>query len=1241
MRKFLFLFMMIPIISFAQGSMDFESVDVLTASYADGSFTENGIEYHYNHSRDQDEFPIDGNGLMLRRASDSYFEWTVPNGVGELTFQYRKAYTGGSVRQLEVLVNGDQVNTTPEFGSGSGEQDDIYTLTTEINDGGSVTIRIKNVGSTDTNRQSVIDNIEWTAFDDGGPGSDETGYGEISLGTGQSSGVYFPIYYLYDYSYTQTIYTAEELIAEGALAGTINQIAYLPTSSANTEDWTNWTIYMQNTDKDSFVDAEDWMPVEGEMIQVFEGDLQDQVTAGEWMEITLDTDFEWDGSSNILIAVVDNTDGWGSNPGWAHYENAPETGYKGVRVFRDNLSIDVDNPPTDAFGNSTSNSVARIKFSGDILLLCDEVDAGIIDADAPEIMCAGDEFELTVTGATFNQGGLTHQWQSSVNGDDWTDIEGETEATLTTSISEDTYFRFAVSCEGGSESFSDAVLVELNTNLDECRCIPSGNSSYYFSNFSTSNAVQNIDHSESGPNADGYVDLTHTTVSQEIGEEVHFEAVTAGTSTTGLAIWVDWNQTGEWEIAYNSNSFESTHTGSFEVPLDAIIGETVMRIGLSYTPSTGPGTPCGESTSFSYQDYAFEVIGVDCIKPHNIVVGDITSFGADLSWETNGEETEWEVAYGEDLSVEDIDETTTITGTPEMTLTDLEPATVYNVFVRAVCGEDNLSNWTNAFTFATTCVATDVPFLQDFEQITPPDLPLCASIENINGNDWETMAGDGTGFEVTSRPEGFSGNSLLYRYTSFGTGISNSWYFTQGINLEAGVVYKLSYKYGSNSLSYTEKLLVSRWTSPLASEMYMYVPRGAHQFGDKIAHDYEVEFTVENDGVYYFGFQAKSDANQYFMYVDDIAVDFAQEPLVCEVPENIVVNDITENSAIVSWDEGDADSWEVIYGISGFDIEDAGTSVDVDTATLELENLDPATEYDVYVRAICEDLNSDWSEVVSFTTEEEEICEVPESIVVNDITENSAIVSWDEGDADSWEVIYGISGFDIEDAGTSVDVDTATLELENLDPDTEYDVYVRAVCGDLNSDWSEAVSFTTEEEVCEIPSDIVVETNEENTDVTVSWTAGGDETQWEVIYGLTGFDIETEGTSEITDIAEIVIEGLEEKTDYDVYVRAICGDDNFSDWTDALTFTTVELGMEDIVFQGFSYYPNPVENELNLTANLEIEKVEVYNLLGQQVIQLTPQTLETSIHTEKLHSGVYLMKVQINGAEKNFRIIKK
>ncbi len=166
MKKLLLTFaavLLVTGIGWAQGTMDFESVNLPT-SYSDGNFTEDGVTYTYGHSRDQEKFPIDGQGLMLRRASDSYFEWTVPDGLGELTFQYRKAYTGAPARQLEVYVNDEVLATTDEFGSGSGEQDDIYTFSKEINKTGSVTIKIKNVGSATGNKQSVIDKIEWSGY---------------------------------------------------------------------------------------------------------------------------------------------------------------------------------------------------------------------------------------------------------------------------------------------------------------------------------------------------------------------------------------------------------------------------------------------------------------------------------------------------------------------------------------------------------------------------------------------------------------------------------------------------------------------------------------------------------------------------------------------------------------------------------------------------------------------------------------------------------------------------------------------------------------------------------------------------------------------------------------------------------------------------------------------------------------------------------------------------------------------
>src|SRR5690554_1838207 len=166
MRKIYLLMLLLPsIFVFSQGGMDFEDPSItLPGSYGDGTFTYNGVEYTYNHSRDQDDYPINGQGLLLRNASDSYFEMEIPDGVGELSFQYRKAYTGGSERELEVIVNGDALPTTTGiFGNVSGELADIFTYTANINLAGAVTIRIKNVGSSGSNRQSTIDNIVWTA----------------------------------------------------------------------------------------------------------------------------------------------------------------------------------------------------------------------------------------------------------------------------------------------------------------------------------------------------------------------------------------------------------------------------------------------------------------------------------------------------------------------------------------------------------------------------------------------------------------------------------------------------------------------------------------------------------------------------------------------------------------------------------------------------------------------------------------------------------------------------------------------------------------------------------------------------------------------------------------------------------------------------------------------------------------------------------------------------------------------
>lgn len=72
-----------------------------------------------------------------------------------------------------------------------------------------------------------------------------------------------------------------------------------------------------------------------------------------------------------------------------------------------------------------------------------------------------------------------------------------------------------------------------------------------------------------------------------------------------------------------------------------------------------------------------------------------------------------------------------------------------------------------------------------------------------------------------------------------------------------------------------------------------------------------------------------------------------------------------------------------------------------------------------------------------------------------------------------------------------------------------------------------------------------------------------------------------------------------------------------------------------------NYYPNPVNSTLYLQANSPIENVEIYNLLGQKVINLQPNSNETNIDMSHLQTDVYMMRVTTNGKTESFRIMKK
>ncbi len=82
------------------------------------------------------------------------------------------------------------------------------------------------------------------------------------------------------------------------------------------------------------------------------------------------------------------------------------------------------------------------------------------------------------------------------------------------------------------------------------------------------------------------------------------------------------------------------------------------------------------------------------------------------------------------------------------------------------------------------------------------------------------------------------------------------------------------------------------------------------------------------------------------------------------------------------------------------------------------------------------------------------------------------------------------------------------------------------------------------------------------------------------------------------------------------------------------------LGLTDENFNGFNYYVD-ANNVLNLRANTSLENVELYNVLGQQVVSQKLSNSNETINLASYETGIYVAKVSIDGNTKTFKIIKK
>lgn len=345
-----------------------------------------------------------------------------------------------------------------------------------------------------------------------------------------------------------------------------------------------------------------------------------------------------------------------------------------------------------------------------------------------------------------------------------------------------------------------------------------------------------------------------------------------------------------------------------------------------------------------------------CEVPANLSVTNVTTTAATLSWDavTTGAPTQfYQISVQPGTAEAAPGPTTQETTAP--TFFPLTPATVYTAYVRSFCS-GIWSDWSEGVVFTTPVCNTfaDVPYTQDFELVTPPAIPECnlATAAGDNTNNWVTIASPGSNF---------TGNTLAY---TANTETADAWFFTQGVQLEAGQYYKLTYKYGNDGPT-TESFTSFIATGPAALLATSLIGNHTVTGGETVNFQFPNAFSVPQSGVYYMAFHVTSAASQGSLYLDDISI----EDWTCDEPTDVTVSDITTTGATVSWtapQDSTPMGYFYAYSTTNTPPEDFeminGTSVDLST-------LEPATTYYFFIRSFCGPVIGEWSEATSFTTQ--------------------------------------------------------------------------------------------------------------------------------------------------------------------------------------------------------------------------------------------------------------------------------
>uniref|UniRef100_A0A8C4MC06 Tenascin-N n=1 Tax=Equus asinus TaxID=9793 RepID=A0A8C4MC06_EQUAS len=248
-------------------------------------------------------------------------------------------------------------------------------------------------------------------------------------------------------------------------------------------------------------------------------------------------------------------------------------------------------------------------------------------------------------------------------------------------------------------------------------------------------------------------------------------------------------------------------------------------------------------------------------------------------------------------------------------------------------------------------------------------------------------------------------------------------------------------------------------------------------------------------------------------------------------PTNVVTDQVTEDTAMVSWDPVQAVIDKYVVRHISADGESKDMAVPGEQSSTILTGLKPGEAYKVYVWAEKGSQESKKADTEALTE-----IDSPTNLVTDLVTENMATVSWDpvQADIDRYMVRYTSADGDTKDV--PVGKEQSSTILTGLRPGVEYTVHVWAEKGDRESKKADTKAPTE----IDSPQNLVIDRVTENT-ATISWDpVQADIDRYMVRY--TSADGDTKDVPVRKEQNSTILTGLRPGVEYKVHVWAKKGD---------------------------------------------------------------------------------------------------